>query len=137
MAKPRSGVCTATGITGFGSSHLLSEVEQIASHVGVLQDGQLRFEGRLDELRARVQPKLTLRCDTPMRALEYLRTAGEDAAMTDQTTIAINLSSRTGGEINRMLVTHGFLVTHLSREAVSLESLFFSLTGAADLEDAA
>jgi len=109
----------------------------MAGHVGVLQDGQLLFEGRLDELRARVQPKLILRCDTPMRALEYLRMSGEEAAMTDQTTIAITLASRTGGEINRMLVSHGFLVTHLSREAVSLESLFFTLTGVASLEDAA
>ncbi len=137
MRKLLRGLVRDDGITVFVSSHLLSEVEQIASHVGVLQDGRLRFEGRLDELRARVQPRLILRCDAPLRALEFLRSSGEDAAMTDQTTIAVALSARTGGEINKMLVQHGFLVTHLSRESVSLESLFLDLTGATNLEDAA
>ena len=41
------------GITVLVSSHLLAEVEQICSHVGVMRTGRLVFEGTLDELRAR------------------------------------------------------------------------------------
>src|SRR5688572_6354657 len=67
----------AEGITVFVSSHLLAEIEQIASHVGVLQAGRLRFEGRLEELRGRVRPRLRLHCEPALRAAELLSRLGE------------------------------------------------------------
>ena len=60
------------GITVFISSHLLSEIDQIASHVGVLLAGELRFEGELEQLRGRVKPRLLIRCDAPLRARDVL-----------------------------------------------------------------
>ena len=45
----------ADGITVFVSSHLLAEVDQICSHVGVMRTGRMVFQGRLDELRDRGQ----------------------------------------------------------------------------------
>ena len=33
------------GITGFLSSHLLTEVEQITTHTGIIQRGKLVFQG--------------------------------------------------------------------------------------------
>jgi len=41
----------ADGITVFVSSHLLAEVEQVCSHVGVMRTGRLVFQGPLEELR--------------------------------------------------------------------------------------
>jgi ABC-2 type transport system ATP-binding protein len=41
----------ADGITVFVSSHLLAEVEQVCSHVGVMRTGRLVFQGSLEELR--------------------------------------------------------------------------------------
>ncbi len=125
------------GLTVFVSSHLLSEIEQLASHVGVLQAGRLRFEGRLDELRARATPRLSVRCNDPARALTLLRAWGEDATMTDAETLLITLTRRGGGDINRELVGAGIAVTHLVREQVSLESLFFDLVGDDALEKVA
>jgi len=132
----RSLVCD-DGITVFISSHLLAEIEQIASFVGVVQAGQLRFEGRLDDLRARAKPKLGLRCDSPARAVDLLRAAGEEIVTADPNTLSIALSRRRPEEINRMLVSHGVGVSHLAVENVSLESLFFDLTDATAVEDAA
>ena len=43
----------ADGTTVFVSSHLLAEVEQICSHVGVMRAGELVFQGTLEELRGR------------------------------------------------------------------------------------
>src|SRR5262245_58240224 len=40
------------GITVFLSSHLLSEVEQIAGHIGIIHQGRLLFQGTLPELQA-------------------------------------------------------------------------------------
>ncbi|SFC44369.1 ABC-2 type transport system ATP-binding protein [Parapedobacter composti] len=41
------------GVTIFVSSHLLPEIEKMCTHVGIIHNGQLKFEGRMDELSAR------------------------------------------------------------------------------------
>jgi len=117
------------GITVFVSSHLLSEIELIAGHVGVLQAGHLRFEGRLEELRARARPRLQIRCDDPTQAAETLRQAGEQISDIDAEGLKVHLGPRSEQDINRLLVGCRIGVSHLAREAVSLESLFFALTG--------
>jgi ABC-type multidrug transport system ATPase subunit len=38
------------GVTIFVSSHLLSEIEKMCTHVGIINKGKLRFEGTIDEL---------------------------------------------------------------------------------------
>ncbi|UYZ62829.1 ABC transporter ATP-binding protein [Hymenobacter weizhouensis] len=44
-------LCQEQGTTILVSSHLISEVEKVATHVGVLQQGQLVFQGSLTELQ--------------------------------------------------------------------------------------
>ena len=127
----------AEGLTVFVSSHLLSEVEQVASHVGVLRAGSLCFEGRLDELRGRVRPRLLLRCADNLRARSLLTGWGENAEWLDADTLVLALDARSPAEINQFLVGHGVAVDHLAREHASLESLFFDLTVGRALADAA
>lgn len=117
------------GITVFVSSHLLSEIELIASHVGVLQAGHLRFEGRLEELRTRARPRLQIRCDDPAQAAEALRQAGEQISDIDAEGLKVHLGPRSEQDINRLLVGCRIGVSHLAKESISLESLFFALTG--------
>ena len=38
------------GITIFVSSHLLAEIEKMCTHVGIISNGKLRFEGTIQEL---------------------------------------------------------------------------------------
>ena len=119
------------GITVFVSSHQLSEVEQVASHVGVLHAGRLRFQGSLAELRARARPRLQLRCDDQARARELLASAGESVEAAGEGLLAVTLATRAEAEVNRLLVQAGVQVSHLVREQASLESLFFDLVGEA------
>jgi ABC-2 type transport system ATP-binding protein len=118
------------GITVLVSSHQLSEVEQVASHVGVLTGGRLRFQGTLKALKDSARPRLRLRCSDPVAALALLGEAGELATLAPdgelwlQPTLAVE-------EINRRLVGQGIGVSHLAHEPVSLESMFFDLTGQA------
>ena len=51
----------ADGTTVLVSSHLLAEVEQICTHVGVMRTGQLVFQGTLEELRARGAARILVR----------------------------------------------------------------------------
>lgn len=125
------------GITIFVSSHLLSEVELVATHVGVLQSGRLSFEGRLEELRGRVKPRLLLRCNEPLRARALLAGFGESVDWHDDGTLVLSLGDKSPAQVNRLLVGHGLEVNHLALEHASLESLFFDLTIDRSLEDAA
>jgi len=119
------------GITVFVSSHQLSEVEQVASHVGVLHAGRLRFQGTIGDLRARARPRLQLRCDDPARALALLASAGEQAEHVDADLLAVALDGRAESALNRLLVEGGIAVSQLVREQASLESMFFDLTAEA------
>ena len=125
------------GMTVFVSSHQLAEVEQIASHVGVLDRGRLRFQGTLAQLRGLARPRLDLVCDAPARALQLLLDAGEQAAQTQGPALRVCLQDRDATVINRLLVQHDIGVSHLAMEQASLESLFFDLTGASPQENAA
>lgn len=116
-------------ISVFVSSHQLGEVELVASYVGVLHEGRLRFQGTLDELRARYPPRVHLRCDDMRRAAALLAAAGEDVDDADPQTLSVQLRSRGESELNRLLVEAGLAVSHLLREQPSLETLFFELTG--------
>lgn len=62
-----------TGCTVLVSSHLLDEVEKIASHIGILQQGRLVFSGTLSALSAQ-EPRLLLQVGEPERALQWLQT---------------------------------------------------------------
>ena len=125
------------GITVFVSSHLLAEVELVATHVGVLHEGRLRFQGRLQELRERVRPRLQLRCEPVLRAADLLVRAGETPHLRADGGLELELRQRDAAAINRLLVEHEVEVSALQLEQPSLESLFFDLTVATALERAA
>ena len=64
------------GITVLVSCHLLAEVEQICSHVGVMRTGRLVFQGTLDELRARGVARVEVRTTEVERAAEIFGKLG-------------------------------------------------------------
>ena len=50
-----AGLAAERGTTVFMSSHLVDEIESIATRVGIIQAGRMSIEGRLEELRDRVR----------------------------------------------------------------------------------
>lgn len=64
------------GITVMVSSHLLSEVEQIADHIGIISRGSLIFQDSLKVLQAKSSQFLTLRTSDNEKARSFLREKG-------------------------------------------------------------
>lgn len=62
-----------TGATVLLSSHLLGEIEQIATHVGIVHEGRLVLEGELARIRADLAPEIALRVDDVARAAAVLK----------------------------------------------------------------
>ena len=66
----------ACGATVLISSHLLGEMEQIVSQVGIINHGQLLFEGPLAELQRHSRGNVVLRLLAPDRGAAVLRRYG-------------------------------------------------------------
>src|SRR5512146_1233899 len=66
----------ADGITVFVSSHLLAEVEQVSTHVGVMRLGKLVFQGELAALRRTAAPRIAVRTGDSATAAEVLAKLG-------------------------------------------------------------
>ena len=73
----------ATGATVLISSHLLGEMEQMVEQVGIIDHGQMLFEGPLTELQRHSRGALTLRLLDPAKALPALRLCGRTASRAD------------------------------------------------------
>jgi ABC-type multidrug transport system ATPase subunit len=117
------------GITIFLSSHLLSEVEQIANHIGIIHQGRLLFQGTLGELQAQRQEHLVIGVRQSEKALQCLTDAGWIAHKREDgwlTAAASTLDA--AAQINSLLVSHHLEVFHIALEQASLEDIFLSLT---------
>jgi ABC-2 type transport system ATP-binding protein len=119
----------AEGTTVFLSSHLLSEVEQICSHVGVMNRGKLLMQGTLDDLRANANPKLRVEADDPARAAEVLTTMGIADLDRQGAQVVGTLGGLLPEDCCRALVEAGVGVRMLVKEQVSLEDAFVAMTG--------
>ena len=116
------------GVTVFLSSHLLSEVEQIASHIGIIQEGRLLFQGRLADLQKRQLTRLRIGTNQLDQAASFLTKAGW---MVEQSDGMLNVAATTSEDaisINSLLVDRGIDVFHLSLSQASLEDIFLALT---------
>ena len=116
------------GVTVFLSSHLLSEVEQIAEFVGIIHKGQIVFQGALTELRDRQSSWLKFGVHRIEAAVEFLRASGIDASSGATGSVRVDGEARDANRINRLLIENGHEVFHVSLQQDSLEDIFLSLT---------
>jgi ABC-type multidrug transport system ATPase subunit len=119
----------AEGATVFLSSHLLSEVEQVCTHVGVMHRGKLLRQGTLDEMKVSAAPKLRVEADDPTRAAEVLARMGMADIAVEGPQVIGTLDGLLPEDCCRSLVEAGVGVRMLLREQVSLEDAFVALTG--------
>ncbi len=64
------------GVTMFVSSHILAEVEQTATHVGLMHQGRLLIQSSVVALRAGQTKTVRLKVDRPPETIALLRTMG-------------------------------------------------------------
>lgn len=116
------------GITVFLSSHLLSEVEQIATHIGILNAGSMIFQGPLKELQSRRHEHLYLETDNPRAAMSLLAQRNWPC-QPDGTALKVEIRKREdAADINRLMVQNNISVFQLSLIQSSLEDIFLTLT---------
>jgi ABC-2 type transport system ATP-binding protein len=115
------------GTTVFVSSHLLTEVEQICTYVGIMRAGRLVFQGPLTQLRG--QARLLVRTSEPARAAAVLTGLGLAGVAQDGREVTAELGDLLPEVINERLVHAGVPVAGLETPMRSLEDEFVELTG--------
>ena len=119
----------ADGITVFVSSHLLAEVEQVCTHVGVMRTGRLVFQGPLAELRRTAAARISVRTADVATAAEVFGKLGLADPVPGEDVITAELGDADPERVCAELVHAGVGVRGLSVESPSLEDLFVGLTG--------
>ena len=117
-----------TGATVLLSSHLLGEIEQIATHVGIVHEGRLVLEGELARIKADLAPEIALRVDDAVRASAVLKPFDLALSVDDGGVVA----RLTPGDdpdaavsaMNRALVEAGVAVFAIGARARSLEGIY-------------
>ena len=117
------------GHTVLVSSHLLDEVEQMCTRIGVIKTGKLIAEGTMAELRSGPS-MLEVRVEPHDRARDLLREmVGADAVQEHDGIFRIQAEPDEAALLNRSLVEEGLAVSHLAVAQRSLEDVFLELTG--------
>jgi ABC-2 type transport system ATP-binding protein len=119
----------AAGTTVFLSSHLLPEVEQVCSHVGVMSHGRLVFSGSLGELRAASSTRVRVDTSEPAAAADVLRRAGTGEPEIGERSVVADLAATASEDLTEALVKAGVPVRQLVVEKPDLEEMFVGLTG--------
>jgi ABC-type multidrug transport system ATPase subunit len=117
------------GMTILLSSHLLAEVEQVATHIGIIQNGRLRIQGTLDDLHAHTDKHLVLCVDHSNRAKALLRSSGWAVRSNGGQRLTVVAHGQSDAAlINSQLVDGGVNVYHLALSQPTLEDIFVDLT---------
>ena len=120
----------AEGITIFVSSHLLSEIEQLCSHLAVMTAGKIVAQGSLVELRNESQTRLVLKADRIDELVDLLKTQGlTKLSLKPDRVVAPVPSDFDVASLNQLLVKKKFMVSEIRLEQPSLEEYFVNLTG--------
>lgn len=113
------------GITVVVSSHLLSEIDQIAGHVGIIRRGQLVFQDTLLALHSLSSHTMAIRTDDNTRASQLLLNAQKD----ENYLRLPMLSDTEAAKLSLLLAQNSIAVLRMEERMTSLEDIFLSMTG--------
>jgi ABC-2 type transport system ATP-binding protein len=118
------------GTTVLVSSHLLAEVEQICTHVGVMSKGRLVAQGTLEQFRAESGRTLVVQTPDTAAAAGVLAALGlEDVRLHEPAEVVAGLDDRPPEQVAAALVEHGVRLRGFAVSSTSLEDRFVALTG--------
>ncbi|EFH08512.1 ABC transporter ATP-binding protein [Clostridioides difficile] len=119
------------GMTVLISSHLLSEIDQIATSIGIINHGELVFQDIIKELHNRGQSQIAIKTNNIVSAQKLLNTKGYMSLIQDGYLTIENLKDSDVAKINNMLVHSNIDVFRIEEHKKSLEDIFLELTGKA------
>ena len=119
------------GMTVVVSSHLLSEIDQMADHVAIIREGELVFQDTLEALHGRSRHHLAMRTTNNAVARAVLQERSVPCQEEEGYLILPILSDELAAQLTRLLAERHLGVIRLEERQKSLEDIFLELTGKA------
>ena len=119
------------GKTIFISSHILGEIELIATDYAIIHKGKLIFNGDVNKLRNLSERKLIIKTNDNNKALEVLKDNDIQASEVKDFIIVKDnkINNNYIAYTNKILVNNDIDVYHLNLVKKSLEEIFLEMTG--------
>ena len=120
---------SAYGITVVVSSHLLSEIDQMADHVGIISKGKLVYQDTLESLHSHAKQQIALRTDQPATVISLLHQDGIEIEKEDDYLLLPIIEDSYIAHLCKRLVEQNVSLYRIEKRENSLEDIFLSLTG--------
>jgi lantibiotic transport system ATP-binding protein len=117
------------GMTIIVSSHLLSEIDQIATQVGIINEGKMIFQDPISKLRQQSNSSIQLRVSHLEEAHKILLQHNVRATKKEQLISLPYFQDYAIGDLNKLLVNHNISVYRIEETKRSLEKIFLDLIG--------
>ena len=117
------------------SSHILPELAEMCSEVGIIDQGKLVTQGTVNDIMNRLQKKRVVRIKTSSAVEQLIRILKEQAAVKDITENADNIEFVFEGKnddltsILRNVIMNGIPIYSFSENEGNLEEIFMTVTG--------
>lgn len=115
------------GMTILVSSHLLSEIDQMATYVGIISKGRLIFQDKIEVLRQHSKSGIKILVDKPKIAWKIILASGISSVIDEDKIGVSNVSNETVATIVRILVANNVNVFRIEEEKKSLEDIFLNI----------
>ena len=116
------------GVTVIVSSHLLGEIDRVATVLGIVSRGGLLFQGTRAELMSASAPDTLLGCSHPLAAAHLLSALGTASAYEHGLLRVPCLSQQATADVVALLIREGIGVHEVRQEEQTLEDVFMALT---------
>ncbi len=116
------------------SSHILLELADLCNHVGIIEQGELKYNGTMQDIIDRARTGAVLHVGVAQRAEQAAQLIRQLEGVTEATItnshirVALEAEFADPSRIAQKLVTEGFALTRLEEEKVNLETAFMRLT---------
>ncbi|WP_242274201.1 ABC transporter ATP-binding protein [Bacillus cereus group sp. BfR-BA-01310] len=110
------------------SSHLLNEMDQIATQVGIINSGQLIFQDKIEVLRKKSQALMKIRVNDVVKAHQILEQHQIHLGLEGDCLVTHQQEDHLISHINHLLVKQNISVYRIEEEKHTLEEIFLSLT---------
>lgn len=123
-------LCKEHGKTIFVSSHLLSELEKVVTHIGIIDNRKIRFQGSIEQLKRQTSDYLVIRTSDNTDALKRIVDLGFAVSVVEDKSLRVTPNSdANANKINRHLIESGIDVYHLAHHSGDLENIFMDIVG--------